>query len=298
MDPDDLAAVAAIARLGSVTAAADALHVAQPALSRRLASLERELGGPLFVRGRHGASPTPAGRLLADRAPAVLQSLARARDEVTDVLAGRAGRLRLGTTPTLGTDLLPDVLAALRAGAPELALELVARGDSRWLTDEVAAGRLDVAAAALEAPVPSGTRVALAARQDFVLALPADHPLAARSHVGVRALGELGFVTLGTGQGLRGVLDATLATLGLEPDIAIEAGEREMLLPFVAAGLGVALLPAHFAAARAGGGVVLRPLRPAVTRPVGIVVRDDHGELVARFLAVASGSPLLSSVGP
>ncbi|HKY16259.1 MAG TPA: LysR family transcriptional regulator, partial [Microthrixaceae bacterium] len=75
MELDDLAAVLATAESGSITAAATRLHVAQPALSRRIARLERTLGGPLFVRGRHGAHPTAAGEVLVAGAGDVVASL-------------------------------------------------------------------------------------------------------------------------------------------------------------------------------------------------------------------------------
>jgi DNA-binding transcriptional LysR family regulator len=296
MDFADLEAVVAIAEQHSVTGGADALGLPQPAVSRRLKRLEAEMGGALFVRGRHGASPTPAGVALVAHARDLLAGRAHAAAEVADTLAGRSGRLRLGTTPTLGTDLLPEVLAALHLDAPDIHLELVTSGDSSWLIDQVATGRLDAAFAALAADraTPPGTLVALAGRQDFVVAVPADHAFARRRSVPRHLLAEQRFVTLGTGEGLRTLLDAVLGSLAVEPQVAIEAGEREMLLPLVSAGLGVSLLPSRFAHARAGKAIALRPLTPAVVRPVGVVTRDgDRDALVERFVAiVATASPL------
>ena len=115
----------AIARTGSLTAAARQLHIAQPPLSRRLKRIESEIGAPLFTRGRHGAAPTVVGRTLVERADdgARPRSGAPSRTRA-DVASGRAGRLSIGVTPTLGAVLLPGALAAFRQAHPDVRLEL------------------------------------------------------------------------------------------------------------------------------------------------------------------------------
>src|SRR3954471_9306932 len=129
MDRADLELVVAIARSGSLTAAARQLHIAQPPLSRRLQHLEREWGAELFLRGRHGATPTAVGRALVDGAGAALAAIARAEQHAVDAAAGRAGRLRVGVTPTLGATLLPEVLASFRRSHPDVRLDLTSSGD-------------------------------------------------------------------------------------------------------------------------------------------------------------------------
>src|SRR5436305_7247996 len=96
MDRADLELVVAIARAGSLSRAARELHIAQPPLSRRLQHLEREVGAALFLRGRHGATPTAVGRTLIVGAEAALAAIARAEQDALDAAAGRAGRLRIG----------------------------------------------------------------------------------------------------------------------------------------------------------------------------------------------------------
>src|SRR3954464_201932 len=160
MDRADLELVAAIARAGSLSGAAKQLHIAQPPLSRRLQQLEREIGAALFLRGRHGATPTAVGRSLIAGADAALAAIQRAEQDALDAAAGRAGRLRVGVTPTLGAVLLPGVLAAFRRAHPDVRLDLTSSGDSAWLREQAGTGQIDIAVAALGATKDTTTRVA------------------------------------------------------------------------------------------------------------------------------------------
>jgi DNA-binding transcriptional LysR family regulator len=284
MDRADLELVVALHRWGSLTAAAEHLHIAQPALSRRLGRLEHDVGDALFVRGPRGMRATPAGRTLAERAATALAAIRRAEQDTADVVAGTRGRLRLGTTPTLGADLLPDVLALARADQPSLQLDLAVNGDSSVLLDDLRNGDLDIAFATLAAADLSGLDVAAAGPQRFVLVVPSGHPLARLKVVTHHHLAHEPMVTLVGGQGLRTVVDTVLAGIGTEPVISIETPERELLIPFVTAGLGLTIVPEVFGRQRAGPGVEIRPLRPAVTRDVGAVIRTGvPSELLGHF---------------
>lgn len=295
MDRVDLELVVTLAESGSLTAAARMLHAAQPALSRRLARLERDLGTRLFERGRRGATPTPAGRVLVERSKEALAALERAENDTIDAGAGRAGRLRIGTTPTLGADALPPALAELRRTRPGIRLDLVASGDSAWLRHAVRMGELDAALAVIDPLDRDGLSIALAAPQHFAVVVPADHPLASLSTIPrPRLVGEP-MVCLSHGQGLRHVVDAVLAELGAEPVVSIETSEREMLIPFVTAGLGVTLVPEVFARQRSGPGVVVRPVRPRVERSVGVLVRAGTSDgLTDAFIAACRATPFVT----
>lgn len=293
MDRADLELVVAIARAGSLTGAARELHIAQPPLSRRLQQLERAVGAPLFVRGRHGATPTAVGRVVVESATTALAAIARAEQNATDAAAGRAGRLRIGVTPTLGAVLLPDVLASFRRAQPGVRLDLTSSGDSTRLCRDVGAGELDIALAALGPHPEPATRVALHGEQPFVLIAPSE--LRLPKAVPRRALLDLPFVAITAGEGLRQQLDRVFTELGAEPNIAIETSEREMLVPFVAAGLGAALVPDRFARMRTTKGVTIHDLSPRLHRTIGAVVMDAPAlALVQEFIdALASGTDLV-----
>ncbi|KAA0234173.1 MAG: Hydrogen peroxide-inducible genes activator [Acidimicrobiales bacterium] len=289
MDRRDLEMIDAIAAAGTLSAAAGELRVAQPALSRRLRRVERELGAPLFVRGRHGAAPTPAGRVVVEGCRVALAALRRADADARDAAAGRLGRLRIGTTPTLGADLLPAVLADMRAARPEVSLDLLASGDSDRLRDDVRQGVLDVALVAASPADTDRLRVAAEGLQPFVLVVPGDWDSAALEVVPRRDIAELPLIALARGEGLRLVVEAVFGELGAEPDIAIETTEREMLVPFVSAGLGATLLPQVFAEHRRTPGVAILALDPPFVRTVRAVVRPEPLPLVSRdFVDVLS----------
>jgi DNA-binding transcriptional LysR family regulator len=269
----DLEMVVALAEEGSVTAAAGELHTAQPALSRRLARLEHAVGGPLFVRGRGGATPTAAGRVLAERARDALAAIERAERDAADAVAGRRGRLRIGMTPTIGADLLPEVLATLRDQHPDIRLELETTLNSRGLRAAVRAGQLDLAAVVLDPDDHEGLRVVAQVPQVLVVAVPSGHPLAQRRAVRPAQLVDEPLVTVEHGQGMRSFVERLFAEIGTAPTITIETNQRELLLPLVAAGAGITILPEVFARWRAGAGVAVRPFSPARQRRVGAVAR-------------------------
>src|SRR5262245_43230639 len=97
----------AVARERHFTRAAEAVHVAQPSLSRQIHTLERELGTPLFSRARGNITLTPAGEALLPLAQRILADVDDARVQVQELVGLARGRLRLGATPSLSTVLLP-----------------------------------------------------------------------------------------------------------------------------------------------------------------------------------------------
>jgi DNA-binding transcriptional LysR family regulator len=136
----------------------------------------------------------------------------------------------------------------------------------------VAARRLDVALAVAPDRLDRDLVMPIVRRQTFALVLPSGHPLAELDVVPRARLAAERLVAIRAGEGLRQLLDRVFRDLDAEPDVSIETTDREMLLPLVAAGMGVTLVPDHFARRRLVEGVEVRPLRPAVSRRVGAVV--------------------------
>lgn len=289
VDRHDLELLVALDREGSVTAAAERLHTAQPALSRRLARIERELGTRLYDRGRFGAVPTPAGRAVTDAARRALDAIEEVESTGRRAATGTVGTLRVGTTPTLGSDLLPPTLAAFRAVRPEVRLELTSSGDSAALRHQVLGGTLDLAVAVVPPNLESGLVADPTGRQRFAVVATSDDELAAFDTVPREALRGRPVVALASGEGLRLTLDSLFAELGDEPRIAIETTEREMLIPFVTAGLGFALVPRAFARQRAGAGTRVIELEPPLERDIGVITRAaNRGPLVEAFVGLVS----------
>src|SRR5688500_17839554 len=189
LDAGKLATFRAAAELGSLSAAARARSLTQPAVSRQVAVLEAQLGTALLHRSRRGVTPTEAGRLLAARAAEIERGLAAAEEEVA-ALAGRVeGHVRLGSFFTAFAQLTPELEARAERDLPGVTFAHVladraasfaglARGDPDAAIVYAAPG------APAAAPPAAVELIALSADPPRVL-LPAAHPLAARARVRV-----------------------------------------------------------------------------------------------------------------
>lgn len=222
--------------------AAERLHMAQPALSQQVKQLERELGIELFTRTTRRVEPTEAGQRFAEHARAVLADVDRARDDMAMLATGRAGRVSVGFVGTATYDVLPRVAQEVRRQLPDIELEL--RGE--LLSPELVAGLADrTYDLALLRPGEPGLEARPLRTERLVAVLPAGHPLAGRRRIGLAALKDEAFVMHPSG--IRSsmharVLDAC-AEAGFQPASITEVAETATLVVFVAAGLGVALVP-------------------------------------------------------
>ena len=233
-----------IAELGSYRRAADALHIAQPALSVSIQKLEHAVGVPLLVRGAKGVTLTPAGDALMADARRALFHTDQARQAARRVALGEWGTLRLGFVGSATYMLLPRCLPAFRTQYPDVQLEL--REDSAvGLAAMLRANEID--AGLVRGPLAEGTALEswVVERDDLILAVPAGHPLAGGGPVDLaRARGE-SFVTYAPAKvpGLHGVTQALCRKAGFSPHISQEAIQVQTLVSLVASGMGLALVP-------------------------------------------------------
>ncbi|MBB6348669.1 LysR family transcriptional regulator [Nonomuraea muscovyensis] len=248
-----------VAMSGSFTAAAELLGYTQSAVSRRVAALERAAGGPLFERLARGVRLTPAGLALHRHAVAVLDRLDRAGEELAAIHRGSGGTLRVGAFATANVDLVPGALSRFAAARPEVELRLV-EGLTGRLMERLGAGALDVAVISdYPAGLPAEAGHLVRLREDRLLvALPAAHRLAGEERVRLRDLaGETWIEAAPRGQPT--LLAAACAAAGFTPRGGLRVAEWTGKFGFVAAGLGVTLVP-ELAARAVPAGVVLRPL--------------------------------------
>ena len=283
----------AIADTGSLTAAATRLFVAQPALSRQLSQAEEALGFALFVREPRGVVPTPAGALFLERARGVVALLDEAVDEARRLERGEAGTLRLlhsSSVPVAGPVL--ETLQAFTAALPGVRVDLD-RLSSEQQGEEIAAGRADMglirqpvlkrSQALIERPLPA---------EGLWAAIPAGHRLA--GEVGAIALVELQDVCFVSavhrerGGLARRVTDLCLAA-GFVPALAAGQSRKTSMLTLVAAGFGVAVIPACMCG-MAPPGVVHRPIAdPAATSVASIILPEATSPLALRFAEMLEG---------
>lgn len=270
--------------------AAARLHIAQPALSQQLKALEREVGARLLDRSTRRVDLTDAGRLLLERAREVLAAADRAEADLALLVAGRAGRVRLGFVGTATYDVLPRVARRVREELPDLELELRGELLGPELLDALRAGDLDLAVLRPGPVLPDDLVVHELRREPLVAVLPAAHPAAGAASV---ALADLAGETLVTHpSGARStlqprVLEACPAA-GFDPAV-LEVGETGTLVVFVAAGLGVGLVPASVRALRLDGVAYVPLAGDPVTVPLALAHRPDPSPVVARVAALVTG---------
>ncbi|MDR6973630.1 DNA-binding transcriptional LysR family regulator [Streptomyces sp. 3330] len=248
-----------VVRHGSFTVAARTLGWTQSAVSRQISSLEAALGGdPLFDRLPRGVRLTEAGRVLVPYAESVAEALQGARRELAALREGTAGRLRFGAFATADAALVPRALAAFRERCPGVRVTRE-EGLTPALLERLEAGHLDLAVVSTtgRAPLePYALRHLL--DESLYVAVPAGHRLAGRG--GPVRLGELADAdwVSGSARPEGTLLDAALRE-GFRPRVAHVVAEWTAKQGYVAAGLGVALVPA-LAASSVRPDVVLLPV--------------------------------------
>jgi len=264
--------------------AAERLNVAQPALSVQIAKLERELGTGLLARNRRGVELTDAGRALQARARELVPSLRDAFAEATAVGQGRAARVTVGFVGSSAYELLPRVLRQAEHALPAVQIAL-RQMTSPQQFEALGAGRIDLGVARLPGPARAlaSTRIVT---EPFVVALPTGHALTRNATIAARSLDDLPLVTFPSiAAVLRDAVLAELAEAGAGPRIVDEVSDMPTILGLVAAGRGVALVPASVARLSLKG-VAFRPLRsPRRRAELWLVKRsEDHRAVVSTLM--------------
>lgn len=288
----------ALARHGSVSAAAEGLHVTTSAVSQQMAKLEREVGQQLLARNGRGVRLTDAGRLLADHAARILSQVELAQSDIEAQRGEVVGEVRLGAFPTAARGLFPGTVGALRARHPELRVRTTEMEPESGIR-AVIRGDLDLAIVLdwsnKRLPVPAGLAQARLLDDVTDVAMPAGHRLAGRDDVDLAEFADDDWVSWPEGEFCHDWLVFTLRSQGVEPRIAHMAGEHHTQLALIAAGLGVCVAP-RLGRGPVPQGVALVPVRQRMSRHVYAVWRTDADRrpsiraAVAALRTVADGS--------
>lgn len=274
----------ATAEEGTMSAAARVCVVAQPALTRGVRGLERELGVVLFRRRGRSVELTDDGRVVVASARRVLAEVAtieayarrRAADQV----------LTIAATPTLQSDLGSGLVSELWSRYPQFPVRFLHCDSARAVGDAVAAGRADVGIADL--PVTDELVGVPFERREVVLLAPPGSGLP--DPVPAARLGQLALVVPTAGSARRDELEELFAELGVTPTVAFESDERASWLPAVAAGLGCCLWYRSRGDAAGAPGVDVRRLDPPMEREIAVVHRPERLDAgVAGLVELARG---------
>ncbi|MDX1379855.1 MAG: LysR substrate-binding domain-containing protein [Xanthomonadales bacterium] len=265
-----------LADLRHFSKAADACFVSQPTLSTQIKKLEEELGIQLVERSPKMIMLTPVGEEIANRARLVLRDIEQIRTVARRSSNPAEGVLRLGLFPTLAPYFLPHVVPEVRRRYPLLRLQL-AEEKTEDTVRMLQQGQLDAALLAL--PVnDEGMEVEVLFEEPFVLALPADHPLAAHAEVTLSDLEGAELLLLEEGHCLRDHALEVCALADAHERVDFHATSMETLRQMVAADVGITLMPLLSVKPpiAATDNVVVRPFAdPAPTRTIALVWRSS-----------------------
>ncbi len=279
MDLGRVQAFVEVARLGSISAAAGALLVSQPAITARIQGLEQEVGATLFARGRHGSRLTEAGRALLPHAERALSALRRGGDAVRDVVSGTGGRLTIGAAPAVSTYVLPAMLhrfqelhpgvqLSVRSGHSEEILEMVVRED-------VQIGLMRP----IEHPEVTSSHLY---SDELVLVVHRGHPFASAGRIRMRQMATEHLILFDRTSSYHELTSAIFRQAGISPRGYLEVDNIDAAKRMTEQRLGIAILPltsvqAEISSAR------LVPVRVTdmspVRREIVVARRRDAGAL-------------------
>lgn len=258
---------AAVAQHLNYTQASRQLHVAQPAISQSILDLEDELGLKLLSRSKRHVQLTAAGSAFLPEATEILRRADEAKRVAQRAARGEIGRIEVAFLGPGAGPFLPSVIRAYLQQYPDVELHLTEMMPDQQL-EALESGGIDVG---FSSPFPEQTRDWLDSELIFtdqlVLALPREHPLAARARVNLRDVATEDFVQFHR-RGAPNLFDACVAMCGhagFAPRIVNEASIMDTVLTLVESGLGVSLVPACVRHLRRQD-CVLRPVRPKSPR--------------------------------
>jgi len=282
-----------VAEQGSLSAAARTLHYTQPAISRRIAQLEREVGQPLLIRSRRGVYLTTAGELVVAHGEALRLRLLRMETELAEIAGGTRLTARIGAFPSAFVGLVPELLRRLRKHAPSAELMLVRCGHDDALV-RLRRAEIDIALvfsrSNLEGRQPDLIRVEIA-REPMLALLPRGHRFARRRKVDLATLARERWI-VGAADDPSSVIVAACRAAGFEPEIAFRTDDALATQSLVAAGLGVSL-SSPWLQEMLRDDVVLRQLSdPVPTREISAVAATPTSPAAELLLELARTSAL------
>lgn len=284
----------AVAEEGHITRAAERLGMQQPPLSQQIKAMERELSVQLFRRMPRGVELTDAGRALLDDAREILARLDQALETTRRTARGEQGRISVGISVTSTFHpLVPRAIRDFREAYPLVFLTLQ-EGRTHDLVELLRGEQIDAAFVRLPPADPNGVAVNQLLEEAMVLALPSAHVLARGSRstaIPLKSLANETFIAPPSrrGPGLRATAFEAYRAAGFTPRVRQEDAGTTTALSFVAAGLGVSIVPASLQRLRMDG-VAYRRLEGAarLTAPLNLVSRrGDPSAVVRHFLALA-----------
>lgn len=268
MEMHQLRYVAAVARTGNFSRAAERCHVSQPSLSQQIQKLEGELGERLFDRLRRHVRLTAAGEAFLPRAERILAEVEAAHREVREASGLLRGKLSVGVLPTIAPYYLPAAVAQFARQFPGVEVVLQEETTGRLLS-MLAACETDLAVVSI--PLKDDRfEFETLFTEELLLALPAEHPLTRRKAVRLTDLEGERFILMKEGHCLGDQVLGFCTSKDFHPQVSCRSAQVETIQALVRAGLGVSLVPRMATSDIAGPGPQYRSIEPP--RPERTVV--------------------------
>jgi DNA-binding transcriptional LysR family regulator len=269
MNLRQIEAFRSVMRLGSMTAAAEALYTSQPNVSRLIAQLELSSGLTLFKRAGVRLIPTQEGQAFfheVERAYVGLDSLKHSAKNIRNL---GTGRLRVAAVPLTGMSVLPSVIKHFTETRPELTVSLHVNSSStveQWVKSQFC----DIGIVVHPGDINSH-QIELLAEIAAVCVLPRTHALAERAQITFEDLEGQAFISLCHGDGTRSKVDSLFEQAGVERVMAVEAQYSAINCEMVALGMGVTLAHPLVAKDYLHRDIVIRPFRPDILIPTYVI---------------------------
>src|SRR5215472_16200700 len=264
-----LRAVVTLARFGSFIAAASYLHMSQPGVSRIIQQAEARLGVRLFARGTRNVSQTEAGREFIPAAERLLGELLQQSQKIRELDGQMRGQLIVSSLMSISHRVLPAALVTFRQRHPKMHVQ-IREGLTSAVHEDVRSGIADFGIGnAID--LAEGVIAESIVHEACYVVMPKRHRLGALSFVSFKDIGNEPMISMPSDSGLRRTLDVAASERGVVFNHSIITNQFTSLFDFVAHGLGIAIVPAAVLPPSNGSRIMVKPLRPAITRRIGIL---------------------------
>ncbi|MDQ3571848.1 MAG: LysR family transcriptional regulator [Actinomycetota bacterium] len=273
---------------GSFSAAADSLYLSQSAISQQVATLEREVGMPLLERTRDGTTATAAGRALVTHADAAIARLEEAERELQEIAGLEGGEVRVASFPSASATLLTMAVREFTSRYPKVRLT-ADDSEPEDSLPRLRSGKIDLAVVfdypAVPTPEDRDFERTLLLTESMYVALPADHPLASQKRVRIADLSDEQWLSGSCPSSCGVMVRQVCRDAGFEPSVGLHTDDYSVMQGFIAAGLGVTLLP-DLALPTLRDDLVVREAQPAAPkRQVWAVSRRTHSHATEAMTA-------------
>ena len=261
----------AVCHLGSVTRAAEQLHISQPAITAAIQSLEQELGVLLLCRGRRALVPTPDGELFRKRCDGILSQVDALTEDFQE-LGRQRSTISVGIPPMVGFFLFPQIFADFTRMHPEIHMKLTEAG-SETAREMVKDGTLELAIIAVGDAPPAALEAQLLIRTRMMFCVSRDHFLAGRDFVELTDVAREPLILFTSGHYHQQMLQSRFRSLDITPNVLFYSNQLLTIKSFLRKNLaGAFLLPQVI---EPGETIAAIPVRPALSLNIAVVWRRD-----------------------